>query len=323
MGRTSPARGRARRAYGEGVALFSALMDVIVPVVLVAAVGWGLGRRFTLDLDTVTKISLNGLTPAFVFHSLLTTEVSLGTGILVILGYVIVSLLGCGLAAVATPGMSSRTRRSVMASAALGNNGNMGLPIALFALGQAGLDQSILIFLASVVITFTLGPLLLGSDEGPRAALLGMVRLPALWAVAAALLMRAVGLDPPLGIMRGIELLAQATLPVLLLTLGIQIGASGRPRLTRAVATGTLIRAVGLAFVALGVGLALRLDEVPLQALVLSAAMPTAVNAYLLARNYGADHRTVADIVTLSTVLSVVSAGVVTALLPAIGALAP
>jgi len=73
--------------------------------------------------------------------------------------------------------------------------------------------------------------------------------------------------------------------------------------------------------VALAIGYAVGLRGLPLQALVLSSAMPTAVNAFLLADEYDADVDLVAHTVTVSTLLSFVGAAVVTALLPTIAAL--
>jgi predicted permease len=121
--------------------------------------------------------------------------------------------------------------------------------------------------------------------------------------------------------MRGIDLLAAATLPVILLTLGIQLGSSGRVRLTRTVVTASVLRVAVLPVIALPIGYAVGLRGLPLQALVLSSAMPTAVNAYLLANEYDGDVDVVAHTVTVTTVLSFLTAGIVTALLPWIAAL--
>lgn len=60
---------------------------------------------------------------------------------------------------------------------------------------------------------------------------------------------------------------------------------------------------------------------ISLQAFVLAAAMPTAVNAFILAHEYDGDVDFVAHTVTVTTVLSFLSAAIVTALLPWIGAL--
>ena len=58
------------------MALLRALVDVILPVVLVAGVGALLARRFTLDKATITKVALNALTPALALQTVLTTKAS-------------------------------------------------------------------------------------------------------------------------------------------------------------------------------------------------------------------------------------------------------
>lgn len=301
--------------------VFQALLNVVLPVVLVAGVGALLARRFTLSQDTLGKVSLNGLTPALALSSLLGTAVSVGEGLHLAAAYFTLALGGVGLAFLASRRVPGPTRRAVMASVAIGNNGNFGLPIALFALGQPGLDQAVVIFLCSVVLTFTLGPLLYGSAGGARAGLLAVARLPVVWCIAAALLIRLLHLPVPLGLRRGIDLLGQAALPMVLLSLGIQLGQAGRLALTGPILTAVGLRVLVMPALALGLGLGLGLRGLNLQGLVLASAMPTAVNAFLLAREYGADAETVAGAVALSTLASLVTAALVVALLPGIGAL--
>lgn len=292
-----------------------ALANVIVPVLVVAGVGFLLGRIFPLDPGTISKISLYGLTPALCLATLLTTQVSGQVGVTLVAAYVLICLLGAAIGGVLTPRVKSPTRRAVMVSLAISNSGNMGLPIALFALGQAGFEQSVLIFLASVVLGFVVGPLLFGAG-GVVKSLKGLLKLPAIWAIVVALIMRGLGLQLPTGVMRGVEMLSGATLPMVLLALGIQLGATSRVTINRPVVTASLLRVFGMPVLSLGVGLLFGLRGVPLQALVLSGAMPTAVNAFLLALEYKGDVRTVADTVTVTTLLSFASAAVVTALLP-------
>lgn len=303
------------------MALLRALLEVILPVVLVAGVGALLARRFPLDRTTVTKIALNALTPALALQTILTTDVSGRVGLTLALGFSLMTLAGAGLGWLGAVGNSGHTRRSAAVAVAIGNNGNMGLPISLFALGQAGLDQSVLIFIFSVVLTFVVAPLLYGAHQGWRGALVGMARLPALWAMALGVVIRATGVPVPTGVTRGIELLAAATLPMILLTLGIQLGSTGRVRLTEPVVVSSLLRVAVLPALALPLGYAVGLREISLQAFVLSAAMPTAVNAFILADEYDGDVDFVAHTVTVTTVLSFLSAAIVTALLPWIGAL--
>ncbi|WP_026928391.1 AEC family transporter [Granulicoccus phenolivorans] len=296
--------------------LLVALVNVILPVIVVAGTGFALGRFFTLDAATISKIALYALTPALCLNVLLTTQVSGQTGVAVVGAYVLVCLLGAAIAGLLTPKVAAPTRRAVMASVAIANSGNMGLPIALFALGQAGFEQSVLMFIASVVLGFIVGPLLFGASGGLKGSLIGLLKLPTLWAIVVALLMRLLGWQLPTGIMRGVEMLSNAALPIVLLSLGIQLGATKRVKLTRAVWTATLIRVLGMPFLSLGIGLLFGLRGVPLQALVLAGAMPTAVNAFLLAMEYKGDVRTTADTVTMTTILSLFSAAAVTAALP-------
>lgn len=303
------------------MALLSALLDVIVPVLVVVVVGAILGRTFAIDPRVIAKIGLYALTPALCIQTLLTTKVSGSSGALLIGVFVVLTVLGAVLGWLATPGQPSRTRRSSMVAVSIGNNGNLGLPIAMFALGQHGFDYSILIFLASVVLTFIVGPMLYGAADGPVAALRAIIRLPALWAMAIAVSVRWAGVPVPTGIGRGIELLSQATLPIILLTLGIQLGVTKGVRLTRAVIGASLARVLALPLIGLPLGYAAGLRGLELQALVLSLAMPTAVNALLLAHEYQGDVHTVADTVTVTTLLSFLSAAVVTAALPWIGSL--
>ncbi len=300
------------------MALLRALADVVLPVILVAGVGVLLGRFFTLDRNTITKVSLNALTPALALQTILTTRISGAVGALLAVAFVTVTLLGAGLGWLATAGASSHSRRSAAVAVAIGNNGNMGLPIALFALGRAGLDQAVLIFILSVVLSFILAPLLYGAHQGLAGALRGMLRLPVLWAMAVGGILRAADLPLPTGVARSIELLSAATLPMILLTLGIQLAATGRVRLRRPIVLTALSRVAVLPVLALGVGYVVGLRGLPLQTLVLSSAMPTAVNAFLLADEYDGDVELVAHTVTVTTLLAFVGATVVTALLPAI-----
>lgn len=62
------------------------------------------------------------------------------------------------------------------------NNGNMGLPVATFALGAAGLDRAIIYMLGSSFLIFCFGPAIIrgkGLLEGFKLTL----RLPLLWAI--------------------------------------------------------------------------------------------------------------------------------------------
>ncbi|PNY80856.1 AEC family transporter [Deinococcus koreensis] len=302
--------------------MFQALSSVLLPVILVAGLGALLSSRFPVDQGTVSRLTLYLLSPALVLDVILRTPVKVGEALhlggayLLTLGLCLALGWACGW------GQPNLTRRSYSASVGIWNSGNMGLPIALFAFGQSGFERATVLFLASFVGMYLVGPALYSLGRGGAHwldSLRDVLRLPALWATGLGLALRLLHVPLPEGLTRGVSLLAQATLPMILLTLGLHLGAAGWPRLTPRVWLASAARLVGGPLIALGVGRALGLDGANLAVLILSAAMPTAVNALLIAREYDADVGTVADVITLSTVLSVVTIAAVVTLLPRLG----
>ncbi|AFZ68528.1 AEC family transporter [Deinococcus peraridilitoris] len=300
--------------------MLSALLNVVMPAVVVAAVGLIVARQMQIDRQALSKLVLYAMTPALVLDTLLHTTVNLTDASQLIVGYLAgVAVMGV-LAALCAARFEARTRRSVVAAVVTGNNGNFGLPIALFAFGETGLQFGLIIFITSVMMTFTLGPALYGSSAGLRQGLRAVTRLPILWCALFALLMRILHLELPLGLDRGVHLLAQATLPIMLLALGLQFGASGWPKITRPVVTATGLRLLAGPVVAFGVALLLGLHSAQLQALVLASSMPTAVNAFMLAGEFGADVESVANTVALTTLGSLLTIAAVVTALPLIPA---
>ena len=293
--------------------MLKALTEVILPVVLVAGLGVVLARKFTIDQGSTNKIQLFGLVPALAFSSILKTNLPVDAVVGLGVAYLATSL-AIGVLAWGVSRMLPRVSRGpVIACAVVGNNGNFGLPIALLALGQAGLDQAVVIFMFSIVLMWTVGPALLGSHGGPRAAAFAIVRLPVLWAMALAVVLRVTHLSLPVGVNAAVELVAQACVPMVLLSLGIQLGSMRKIHLTPAVLAATVLRVGVLPLVAWGVGRLVGLAGLPLQSLVLACTMPTAVNIAMIALEYSPDADTVASEVALSTLLSIATLAVVLA----------
>lgn len=296
--------------------MLSALLEVILPVVLVAAVGVVVGRTLRPDVGAVSKITLFALAPALTLDTLARTELPGSSAAVVIAGYLLsVAVMGL-LAWLSGAAQPATVRRAGVVAVIIGNNGNFGLPISLFALGQPGLDRALVVFVASVLVTFTVGPAVLSPRGTLAARARSVLRLPLVWAAALGLLLNATETSLPTGLGRGITLLAGATLPMVLLALGLQIGTAGVPRPEPfSVRTGLLRLVVG-PVVAYLCGRLVGARGLELQVLLLASAMPTAVNAFLLAKEMGALPEMVAGTVVLTTLGSLLTIAVVVALLP-------
>jgi malate permease and related proteins len=196
-----------------------------------------------------------------------------------------------------------------------GNVGNFGIPIIQFALGDEGLLPAAVYFLACVLISFIIG---VGaakwSKRGSLTDILVVWRTPALLALPPALLFNWSGVDVPL-LSRSVSLLAGALIPVMLVTLGVQLSDTGLPRLNfDMVASSGVKLLVGpaLAFV---LAAPFAIEGVARDAGVLQAAMPAAVFASIIAFENDVIPTFVTTSVLFSTLASLVTLTVVLALL--------
>lgn len=281
-----------------------ALLNTIVPVAFIVLTGYLVGRRIEFDLPTLSKLSIYVLVPVLIFDAMLRARLSSASVLGITLAFFLVS---AGLYALALLlgrlwRLDAGSTKTLVASATFPNSGNMGLSLTFFALGQPGLDRAVVYFIASSVLMFGLGPAFLRGG-GFLQGLLFTLRLPLFWALAGGILVRGFSIPLPLGLDEGVHLLGQACIPVMLLTLGIQIARS-KPEwgVFELKASGLrLLAAPGLAALA---GWALGLERLDLQVLVLQSAMPIAVNAFLMAGEFGGNAPRAARAVVVSSVLS-------------------
>ena len=95
------------------------------------------------------------------------------------------------------------------------NSGNYALPVVLFAFGRESLAFASVYFVTSAILVYTFGVFVAASGRGSiRSAALGITRVPAVYAVVAAVAVLAAGVTVPLAVMRPVGLLSDAALPV-------------------------------------------------------------------------------------------------------------
>jgi malate permease and related proteins len=284
--------------------VFQALLEVIFPVVFITVVGAALGRTLKIDQASISRIVLFALAPALAFDNLSKSTVQASVALTIISAYICFGLVMGLIAWFSSPDINQSTRRAMVASVITGNNGNFGLPISLFAFGKPGLELSLVIFTISVFFTFLVGPAILSESQNWTSRLTAAFKLPLFWAASAGVMVNVLHLPVPIGLERGIHLIGQAAIPILLLSLGLQIGQQGLPRLDAPIVRSSALRLILGPFVAFAFGRLFALSGLELAVLILSAAMPTAVNAFLLASELNADARTVAGTVVVTTVAS-------------------
>jgi predicted permease len=290
--------------------LLTIFLDILLPVFSLVLIGYLAGPRLQMEPRTLSKLAYYVLVPAFIFDvfSAATIELDLalrmaGFIIAVTLGGILVSL---GVARLLRAG--PQVAAAYVLIAAFGNVGNFGLPVIQFKLGDAALLAASVYFLVSSTFGFIVGVTAATWHKGGT-------RLRAMWtafttpgvvAVLPAFLVNWLHLPLPAFVDRAVGLMAAALIPVMLLTLGIQLASMGRPRIDRHVLAASAVRLlVGPLLAILLAGL-FGLSGIARGAGIIQAAMPAAVLTSLIAL----EHDLVPDFVTTVVLFSTLASAI-------------
>ena len=183
------------------------------------------------------------------------------------------------------------------------NNGNMGLPVCLFAFGQTGLALALGVFMVMMFATFTLGIVIAAGAGKGTDIWRTLIRQPVLWAMLVAMLLLISGAALPLWLDNTLSLLGDFAIPLMMITLGVSLGRL-KVRRWRLSLVMSLLRVVGGGLLGWLVAELLALDGTARGVLIVQAAMPVAVFNYILALRYERDHQEVAAMVVTSTILA-------------------
>ena len=271
---------------------------VLAPVFVLAAIGYGwrlTGAPF--DMPFVTRIIMYVAGPCLVFSSLSQLTLSL-TRFWEMVGAMILVTLGVAAVSAVLVKILGLPLRSFVPALTLGNTGNLGLPLCLFAFGQEGLGLAVAIYVTNSLLQFTFVPLL----HARVSVLRTLFSTPMLYGAVAGLGIVIVDVRLPTWFATTVEAIGALLIPLMLMALGNTIGGLKAPNLPRALGLGAARLVIAFA-VAVGVSFALGLSGVAQGVLVLQGAMPAAVFSYLFAARYERDADDVAGIVLVSTLL--------------------
>jgi predicted permease len=290
------------------------ILAVILPIIIMVAAGYLLARYTPVEVHSLSRVTIYLLSPSLVFTALVKTDLQAAGGyrlvaliathyaLLIVLSYAAGRLLR-----LPRPERSGLTLATV-----LYNAGNYGLPVALFAFGQEGFRLATVIYVLAAIIANSVGIYVASAGRNATwRAFTDIFRLPLIYAAILGLLFERAAWTVPDAIWRPLELMGQGAIPMLLIALGVQLG-HARP---------------AIASPPLGVLALLRLVVSPLltallipwfgvtgvaaSVAVLSTAMPTAVNAFLLAAQFETAPGFLASAVFVTTLASFVTVSAV------------
>ncbi len=196
------------------------------------------------------------------------------------------------------------------ASSCYFNSVNIGLPVSIYVLGEATYVVPVLVLQMVVFTPFILAGLVSADTDGRSrvARIWGPVRTaifsPVVIGSVLGLVVALVGLQIPDPVMRPVEILGGASIPMILISFGASLRNTA-PLTTPADRPGTVVatalKLVGMPLIAWGIALGMGLEGNALYASVILAALPAAQNVYNFAASYQRGMIIARDTVFLTT----------------------
>ncbi|MFF7867061.1 AEC family transporter [Streptomyces qaidamensis] len=295
-------------------------------IAVVIGVGYLIGRRGYLGdggREVLTKLAFHVASPALLFTTLAQADLSvIFSDRLVVTAMSTAAAAGIFVAVGAARGWGvGRTTIGALCSSYV-NSGNLGIPIAVYVLGDASLVAPVLLFqLVGVTpVALTVLDLASGGQQRPLwQRLLTPLRNPIALGSLAGVVVSASGRTVPGPLMDPLTLIGNMSVPAVLLAFGISLRGSTLP--LRGAERAPVLLAVALKSVvqplaawALAVGV-FGLHGASLLDVVVTSALPAAQNLFTYASSYRVGEVLAREAILLSTVLAVPVLVVVAAVL--------
>ena len=275
------------------------IVAILFPLFAIASVGFIVGRRLRPDLSQANKLNMDVFVPALIFGALANKSFQI-MEYLPLLGATVVAVFGSGLLGWGVARALGVAPRTFVPPMMFNNCGNLGLPLAVLAFGDAALAPAVVMFMVSNLTHFTFGAWLL--DHNIK--LSGVWRIPTVIATFGGLAVSLAGVELWQPAMLAIKMLGDISIPLMLFALGVRISESRigaiRLGLIGAVARPLLGMALSFALVWL-----IPLPERERALLIVFGALPPAVLNYMFAERYNQEPEKVASMVLLGNVLAV------------------
>lgn len=276
------------------------ILGIILPVFSVIALGYFWGRRVRPDMAMVNRISMNVLAPALIFSALSSKAFNVREDAVLLAGSVGI-VLGSGLLAWPIARLLREDPRTFVPPMMFNNCGNMGLPLAVLAFGDAGFGPMVALFTISNLVHFTLGAWIIDHHAHFRR----LLRNPMVWSTVAGFAFAILRPPLPEWIAVSFKIVGDGLIPLMLLSLGVRLVDIDWHDTKIGFIGGLVCPLTGLAMAAVLAPL-LGLNAMQTGLLYLFGALPPAVLNFMVAEQYRQEPGKVASIVLIGNVMSVI-----------------
>lgn len=289
-------------------------IEVIGPVIILIAFGYVLNKLGKLDDSFVEKASVlvfNFALPALLFSTISSSSVNHLANLTVIsIGLLGTLIIFASLLVIAHFLIKNKEDKGVVIQGSFRSNmGIIGLAYCANAYGAEGLAYGSVYMGALTILYNVLSVTVLNIYQNKTASYLkiakDVVTNPIILGICAGISVSYFNIHLPLIVVNSADYFAQLTLPLALLCTGAALRFSTmKQNLTASVVSiGVKCCIYPLFIVAIAVWF--DVDGMPLMVLFLMAISPTAAASYVMVRKIGGNHELAAQIIAISTVMSV------------------
>lgn len=285
------------------------VMNVILPVFTMIGVGVFLHRKFTLNMDTLSKLNHYFLLPAVSFVNIYQSSLQ-GSTLVQIMGFLLLQsasliALSSGIARLASfePRLSATFKNSVV----LNNSGNFGLPVSqlVFHQNPYGASIQVIVTIFQNLLTYTYGLFnSVSTQANGKKMIAEFLKLPTLYTLILGLCLNSMSIQLPQFIWSPIQNASNAFIAIALITLGAQSAYLKITQFSLPLILSLVGRLVMSPMIALLIIYCLRLEGTVAQALLIASSYPTSRNSALFALEYNNHPEYAAQVVLVSTLIS-------------------
>lgn len=284
----------------------------MIPIGIIVLIGYLVQIKYQLDRATLAKLMINYIMPVFIFMNLY--EAGLDFSLLgsVFLFLIIFALLTFTATTILSRLMGLDKGHTVLFrnSNLFYNAGNYGVPVndLVFRSDPFAMSIQIMIVVFQNMFAFSYGIFSLSAENvGKFKALLNYFRMPIFYGLSLGLIFNYFNIGMPLPVTTSFEYISDAMIGMVVFILGAQIAGIKFNNLRVSSAVASVSRLVGGPVLALLLLWLFNVEGVVAQAIMITAAMPAAVNSSVIAEQYSDDPEYAAEAVMFSTLFSAVT----------------
>lgn len=292
--------------------------EVVFPVLLIFLSGYAIQKWKRVNVKALTTLTIYIFIPMLVFQTFYRAELNKEyANLLLFSGILLAVLIVLSKLYVRIRGFNQSVESGLILSTAFMNSGNFGAPIILFAYGEKAFTYAVTVLVLHTIFMNFFGVYYAAKGKaGVKTAFKAVLGMPSTYVVIIALAFNLGNVRIPESLLSSIDLVGSATIPVIMVVLGMQLAEINMLNLEwEKISYGVVVRLFLSPLLAVAIIYFIPMDPVLEKVLILTAAMPSAANTVIYAVQFDTEAELVSSTTLVTTLVSIVTVTVMLVLL--------